>query len=110
VFETPEKAEDNSAGNSGTLGTGFLYPRAYINNESNDDLCISKLIGSDKPVPSVPIQHSPVRVSLPYLTSSGDLVIPFSSPERYHWWKGGQSVHATKQELLERMENDASAF
>jgi len=23
---------------------------------------------------------------LPYLTPGGTLVIPFDSPERYHWW------------------------
>jgi hypothetical protein len=39
---------------------------------------------------------------LPYLTSSGDLVIPFDSPERYHWWKSGQSVKETLAELRER--------
>jgi hypothetical protein len=24
---------------------------------------------------------------LPFLTADGTLVIPFDSPERYHWWK-----------------------
>ena len=24
---------------------------------------------------------------LPFLTAEGTLVIPFDSPERYHWWK-----------------------
>ena len=24
---------------------------------------------------------------LPFLTAGGTLVIPFDSPERYHWWK-----------------------
>jgi hypothetical protein len=37
---------------------------------------------------------------LPYLTLEGGLVIPFDSPERYHWWKpGGQSVQETLSEL-----------
>lgn len=27
------------------------------------------------------------------------LVIPFNSPERYHWWKGGQSPCDTLREL-----------
>lgn len=35
----------------------------------------------------------------PRLTPDGTLVIPFDSPERYHWWKGGQSVLATLREL-----------
>lgn len=30
---------------------------------------------------------------MPYVTSLGILVIPFDSPEKYHYWKdGGQSV------------------
>ena len=48
---------------------------------------------------------------LPFLTADGDLSIPFDSPERYHWWRGGQSVAATLAEvraglaLNERMKN-----
>ena len=39
---------------------------------------------------------------LPYFTSDGTLVIPFDSPERYHWWKSGQSVAQTRKEISER--------
>jgi hypothetical protein len=48
---------------------------------------------------------------LPFLTAGGDLSIPFDSPERYHWWRGGQSVAQTLQEVRaglatnERMKN-----
>jgi hypothetical protein len=43
---------------------------------------------------------------LPYLTPGGTLVIPWDSPERYHWWKldgERQSVDQTHAEVLERM-------
>jgi len=40
---------------------------------------------------------------LPYLTPGGDLVIPFDSDPKYHWWKGGQSVASTRAEVLARM-------
>jgi hypothetical protein len=52
----------------------------------------------------------PVLVSerLPFLTSGGDLSIPFDSPERYHWWRGGQSVAETLAEVKERMKNAIS--
>jgi len=40
---------------------------------------------------------------LPYFMADGTLVIPFDSPERYHWWRGGQSVSATMQEVKRRM-------
>jgi hypothetical protein len=43
-----------------------------------------------------------VKEKLPHLTEAGDLVIPFDSPERYHWWKRGQSVKETLAELRER--------
>jgi hypothetical protein len=44
------------------------------------------------------------RVRMPFSTPDGTLSIPFSSPERYHWWKGGQSVSQTAAELRARAE------
>ncbi len=35
----------------------------------------------------------------PYLTPTGELRIPFTADPRYHWWKGGQSIAQTLQEL-----------
>jgi hypothetical protein len=106
----------------GTLGTCVSDPRAYANEPVNDDLFIRKLIGSQEPVPSVPeyegdrtdgtngTNGAPATMRLPHLLSDGTLVIPFESPERYHWWKGGQPVRRTLVELLERKELDASTF
>jgi hypothetical protein len=45
---------------------------------------------------------------LPFLTADGTLSIPFDSPERYHWWKGGQSVSQTLKEVKERMKQAAA--
>jgi hypothetical protein len=39
-------------------------------------------------------------VRLPHFTPGGTLVIPFDSPERFHWWKGGQSIAETRSEIL----------
>lgn len=39
---------------------------------------------------------------LPFLSAGGDLVIPFNSPERFHWWRSGQSVAATLNEVKVR--------
>ena len=119
-----ENAELESRGPErkiGTLGTGFQYPRAYADKSVNDDLFIRKLIGSQQPVPSVPekevlsgckagVPSVPKNKQLPYLLSDGTLVIPFNSPERYHWWKGGQSIRRTRAEMTERKENDAAPF
>jgi hypothetical protein len=41
----------------------------------------------------------PVR----YLTTGRDLVIPFDSDAKYHWWRGGQSVKQTMDEVQTRM-------
>jgi hypothetical protein len=35
----------------------------------------------------------------PYLTDKGELRIPFTADPKYHWWKGGQSITETLQEL-----------
>jgi hypothetical protein len=41
---------------------------------------------------------------VPYITPNGDLVIPFDSDPKYHWWKpGGQSVACTRAEVLARV-------
>ena len=118
VFSTPTEGRVSDSVNLGTLGTP-----TYSLREVQKEISISKLVDNRTSVPSVPevevCQQSETGVPsvpkqetahLPYLTASGDLVIPFDSPERYHWWKGGQSPDATKQELLERKENDASPF
>ena len=36
---------------------------------------------------------------LPYIDSSGSIVIPFNSDPQYHFWKGGQDLSATLQEM-----------
>ena len=111
VFSTPSEGQVCDSVNLGTLGTP-----TYSLREGEKEISISKLVDNRTSVPSVPadvrppIVEQPKQVRLPYLTPSGDLGIPFDSPERYHWWKGGQSPDATKQELLERKENDASVF
>jgi hypothetical protein len=44
------------------------------------------------------------KPAFPHLLADGTLVIPFGSPERFHWWKGGQSVSETRAELVRNME------
>src|SRR4030095_14708589 len=35
----------------------------------------------------------------PYLNHRNELVIPFASDPRFHWWNGGQSIATTLEEL-----------
>jgi len=35
----------------------------------------------------------------PHIDSTGSLVIPFASSEKYWWWKGGQQIMETLSEL-----------
>ena len=36
---------------------------------------------------------------MPYITDFGSLVIPFDSPNRFHWWNRGQGICDTLREL-----------
>jgi len=110
-------------GDSGTLGTGNSELRArtrgdsatastYIGGDSQE-----KLKDLESGVPSVPtpVVAEPPPVAgerLPYLTPGGSLVIPFDSPERYHWWKPPHeerlSPDETLNEVKERMKHAAT--
>jgi len=44
--------------------------------------------------------HTEPDSKLPYLNKSGDLVIPFNSATKYHWWRpGGMSVGEMENQL-----------
>jgi hypothetical protein len=40
-----------------------------------------------------------LRLIHPFINEQGDLVIPFRSAPKYHYWNGGQSTLATLREL-----------
>lgn len=113
LFGDVAKATATPVGEVGTLGTGqYLYTcgkKSPENEECNKKViefqtCVPNVpvgeirLESETPVPSVPSEEK-----LPFLTPGGDLSIPFDSPDRYHWWKGGQSVASTRAEVLARM-------
>lgn len=107
----------------GTLGTGNseLRARARVDSTAHIDIgedFQEELKDSETAVPSVPkvvVAEPPSAAGapgggppLPYLTPGGTLVIPFDSPERYHWWKlDGErlSVAETLNEVKERMKH-----
>jgi hypothetical protein len=88
------------------------YSLLTRNAVETDSIC--KLVEFDTPVRDVRETVQQEKLRLPYLTSSGDLRIPFDSPERYHWWKPPHEKRLRVKEILtevrERMENDASPF
>ena len=45
------------------------------------------------------LEQGRIKMVEPYLDVDGSLVIPFWCDSRYHWWKGGQSVADTEQEV-----------
>jgi hypothetical protein len=110
----------------GTLGTGNSELRAYAREDlpgthiDKGGDCQEKLKDSESGVPSVPgvpvaVVAEPPPVAgerLPYLTPGGTLVIPFDSPERYHWWKPPHDqrlrVAETLNEVKERMKHAAT--
>ena len=104
---------------SGTPGTGFENPRVYVEKvplEEEDHVYTLK--GFGRGVPGVPerseMKQAPEAAGqpgrMPCFTPGGSLVIPFDAPERYHWWKGGQTIAQTRAEVLARKENDGSPF
>ncbi len=126
---TPETESENGvpsvpsfpADDFGTLGTGLfkLCARARVDSPTANIEMVDfqeRLKDSERGVPSVPslgVEWPPIAAGqrLPFLTAGGDLSIPFDSAERFHWWKGGQSVAATLVEVRaglatnERMRN-----
>jgi hypothetical protein len=91
--------------NFGTLGTAEVKLRACARVDSTTTIIDTgdfpeKLKDLESAVLTVPTGEP-----LPFLTAGGDLSIPFDSPERYHWWRGGQSVAQTLLEVKERMKN-----
>ena len=96
----------------GTPGTPLEKPRVYIEKTpSVEGVHVSTHKGFRMGVPSVPegeAAEQPPKTAekqerMPFITPGGTLVIPFDSPERFHWWKGGHSVSATRAEVLARM-------
>lgn len=113
LFGDAAKATATPVGEVGTLGTGQYLHTCEKKNPENEEYnkkviefqtCVPNVpvgeirLESETPVPSVPSEEK-----LPFLTPGGDLSIPFDSPERYHWWKGGQNVASTRAEVLARM-------
>ena len=92
--------------NLGTLGTHILNPYTYRKNISHmykdSESAVPSVLTEKTPQPVLPDGH---HERLPYITADGTLVIPFDSPERYHWWKPDgerQSVATTLQEVRSR--------
>jgi hypothetical protein len=123
VFSGPTQPSAPAGPTLGTLGTGqYIYTcerkKEPVYNIEEFGSCVPSVptvqasLELNSPVPSVPrsLQTAIMPTAeqaaapcgeprLPYLTAGGGLVIPFDAPERYHWWKGGQSVAATMAEV-----------
>lgn len=112
LFESQNSNSSTTADHLGTLGTPFSDLRAYARE---NHLSVEKLKEFETPVPSVPEDEhdfdcdepvpsvpavQPPKQRMPHLLADGTLVIPFDSPERYHWWKGGRSIAQTRAEIL----------
>lgn len=75
-------------GNPGKLTElGKLKPLPYLDNEALSERMAIQGENCE-----------PGQVE-PYVTEYGVLVIPWNSPRKYHYWKGGQGVCDTLREL-----------
>ncbi len=82
----------------------YSYTCGEENRDEHERIEIQGVpVGASEPSEPVPLSaqaEEVVRsVRMPYLTPGGVLGIPFNSPERFHWWKGGQSVEQTRAEV-----------
>lgn len=109
--------------NPRTLRTGFENPRVYAEKvpslEGEREKYVRTHKGFCKGVRSVregegaeqPPEMGGKAGRMPHFRPDGTLVIPFDSPERFHWWKGGQSVAETRMELgIERKEQHGTGI
>lgn len=70
----------------------------------NDDSDLTGLRGNQGNIDVSVLEPSPAKPPVPHFTPGGTLVIPMNSDPKYHWWKGGQSVAATRAEVMARPE------
>ena len=45
------------------------------------------------------IPPQPEKYVIPYINNNGDLIIPFEADPKYFYWKGGQALESTLNEL-----------
>lgn len=111
--EKPSYPADDQNGSfessSRTLRTGIFQSRAHT-RENYTHICKDWEKAVLNVLSSESVPNTPKKPKLPFFTADGSLSIPFGSPERYHWWKDGQSVAETLAEVKERILNDASEF
>lgn len=114
---TPDSPRPPVQGKFGTPGTPLSNPYAYAKVVGvKGDVSYVRYAYAHKelnsPVPAVQrcddINSSPE--ALPFITPGGDLRIPFNSPERYHWWKGGDrlTLEQIRAEIEKRAESRSS--
>ena len=60
-----------------------------MNRTEISDFCEQVHIATDPQAGYVP----------PYINENQELIIPFNTPGKYRWWKGGQSIKETLEEL-----------
>jgi hypothetical protein len=84
---------------------GFYDPRTPRTGPANS-LHITESIPAKKLLHTYDLE-TPVRnvrkpEELPFLTAAGDLVVPFCSNPRFHWWNGGQFSKQTRAQIREK--------
>ncbi len=76
-----------------------IEKRIEIEKEKEEEIYVKESREGVRAVRSSESETNPPIERLPYFTPDGTLVIPFSSPQKYHWWNGGQSVSATLMDI-----------
>lgn len=69
------------------------FPKPLLTDE------VREIISDNRAVLVDELTKIEAELPRPYFHRGADLVIPFNSPKRYHWWAGGQSVKETMEEI-----------
>ena len=56
-------------------------------------------INQNRPLEKVAVPSVQPEALMPYIKNESELIIPGNCPEKYKWWKDGQSVFETLLEL-----------
>jgi hypothetical protein len=70
-----------------------VFPKPLVTDS------VRQMIGENRAALVKELTKIEADLPKPYFHRCGDLVIPFNSPKRYHWWAGGQSVSETIKEI-----------
>ena len=70
-----------------------VFPKSFLTDE------VRRIVTENRATLVDELRKIESGLPRPYFHQCGDLVIPFNSPKKYHWWVGGHTVRETITEI-----------